>query len=79
MTGERVVRRLAAILAADVAGYSRLMGRDENGTLTRLKAHRTERLEPTLGFLFGELARSCPRGRRRVSLAARPLLRLRAL
>ena len=37
MTGERVVRRLAAILAADVAGYSRLMGRDENGTLTRLR------------------------------------------
>ena len=36
MTGERVVRRLAAILAADVVGYSRLMGRDENGTLGRL-------------------------------------------
>ena len=48
MRGERVVRRLAAILAADVAGYSRLMGRDEHGTLARLKAHRTERLEPTL-------------------------------
>jgi hypothetical protein len=32
LTGERVVRRLAAILAADVVGYSRLMGRDENGT-----------------------------------------------
>jgi class 3 adenylate cyclase len=45
LTGERVVRRLAAILAADVVGYSRLMGRDENGTLARLKAHRTERLE----------------------------------
>jgi adenylate cyclase len=48
MTGERVVRRLVAILAADVAGYSRLMGRDEQGTLIRLKAHRAERLEPTL-------------------------------
>jgi hypothetical protein len=35
-------RRLAAIVAADVAGYSRLMGRDESGTLARLKAHRTE-------------------------------------
>jgi class 3 adenylate cyclase len=35
-----VTRRLAAILAADVAGYSRLMGADEEGTLTRLKAHR---------------------------------------
>ena len=55
MTGERVVRRLAAILAADVAGYSRLMGRDEHGTLTRLKAHRTERLEPTLARHGGRL------------------------
>ncbi len=33
LTGERVVRRLAAIMAADVAAYSRLMGRDEYGTL----------------------------------------------
>ena len=33
-------RRLAAILAADVAGYSRLMGADEEGTLARLNAHR---------------------------------------
>jgi class 3 adenylate cyclase len=38
--GMTVTRRLAAILAADVAGYSRLMGTDEEGTLTRLKAHR---------------------------------------
>jgi adenylate cyclase len=38
MSGERVVRRLAAILAADVAGYSRLMGADEEGTLAALKA-----------------------------------------
>jgi class 3 adenylate cyclase len=44
---ERVARRLAAIVAADVVGYSCLMGRDENGTLARLKAHRTERFEPT--------------------------------
>ena len=57
MTGERVVRRLAAILAADVAGYSRLMGRDEHGTLTRLKAHRTERLEPTLARHGGRLVK----------------------
>jgi adenylate cyclase len=35
-------RRLAAILAADVAGYSRLMGADEEGTLERLKALRSE-------------------------------------
>ena len=39
---KRVERRLAAILAADVAGYSRLIGADEEGTLARLKAHRRE-------------------------------------
>ena len=39
-------RRLAAILAADVAGYSRLMGADEGGTLNRLKAHRRELVDP---------------------------------
>ena len=38
----RQTRRLAAILAADVAGYSRLMGADEEGTLERLKALRRE-------------------------------------
>jgi class 3 adenylate cyclase len=57
LTGERVTRRLAAILAADVVGYSRLMGRDENGTLARLKAHRTERLEPTLTRHGGRLVK----------------------
>ena len=57
MTGERVVRRLAAILAADVVGYSRLMGRDENGTLARLKAHRTTRLEPALTRHGGRLVK----------------------
>jgi len=57
LTGERVVRRLAAILAADVAGYSRLMGRDEPGTLARLKAHRTDRLGPTLARHGGRLVK----------------------
>jgi class 3 adenylate cyclase len=38
MNEERVERRLAAILAADIAGYSRLMGLDEEGTLRQLKA-----------------------------------------
>jgi adenylate cyclase len=57
MAGERVVRRLAAILAADVVGYSRLMGRDENATLARLKAHRTERLEPVLAHHGGRLVK----------------------
>jgi adenylate cyclase len=48
MAGERVERRLAAILAGDVAGYSVLMGVDEEGTLSRLNAHRREFLEPTI-------------------------------
>jgi TolB-like protein len=42
LTSERVTRRLTAILAADVAGYSRLMGTDEEGILAQLKAHRRE-------------------------------------
>ena len=43
---QRTERRLAAILAADVAGYSRLMSRDEEGTLQRLKSHLGELIEP---------------------------------
>ena len=43
-----VERRLAAIPAADVAGYSRLMGADEEGTLERLKAHRRELVDPKI-------------------------------
>ena len=50
-------RKLVAILAADVAGYSRLMGRDENGTLARLEFHRTERLEPVLARHGGRLVK----------------------
>jgi adenylate cyclase len=45
MTEERVERRLAAILAADIAGYSRLMGVDEEGTLSQLKAHRKDLID----------------------------------
>ncbi len=44
----RVDRRLAAILAADVAGYSRLMGADEEGTLARLNEHLRELIDPTV-------------------------------
>src|ERR1700674_4405726 len=44
----RVERRLAAILAADIAGYSRLMGADEVGTLTALKSHRREVVDPAV-------------------------------
>ncbi|MDI1282752.1 MAG: adenylate/guanylate cyclase domain-containing protein [Reyranella sp.] len=53
----REQRRLAAILAADVVGFSRLMGRDESGTLARLKAHRSERLEPALARNGGRLVK----------------------
>jgi adenylate cyclase len=45
---ERVERRLAAILAADVAGYSRLMGADEEGTHERLKTHLRELVDPKI-------------------------------
>jgi adenylate cyclase len=48
MTPPRIERRLAAIMAADVAGYSRLMGIDEVGTLNALKEHRRERIDPTI-------------------------------
>ena len=44
----REQRRLAAIVAADVVGYSRLMGRDESATLTRMREHRKQRFEPVL-------------------------------
>src|ERR1700676_3208637 len=46
-------RRLTAILAADVAGYSRLMGADEEGTLERLKALRCELLDPKIADQHG--------------------------
>ena len=47
------VRRLTAILAADVAGYSRLMGVDEEGTHERLKAHLVELIDPKIGEYHG--------------------------
>jgi TolB-like protein len=51
-------RRLAAILAADVAGYSRLMGADEEGTLERLKALRRELIDPKIAEHRGRLAKT---------------------
>src|SRR5690349_13025149 len=48
MSGDRVERRLAAILAADVVGYSRLMGRDEAGTFGRLRTLRRELIDPKI-------------------------------
>jgi transposase len=43
-----VERRLAAILSSDVVGYARLMRADEEGTLARLRAHRTELIDPKI-------------------------------
>src|SRR5215469_15943680 len=51
-------RRLAAILAADVAGYSRLMGADEEGTHERLKTHRRELIEPKIGDHHGRIVKN---------------------
>jgi adenylate cyclase len=51
-------RRLAAILAADVAGYSRLMGADEEGTHERLKAHRREFVDPRIGEHSGRIVKT---------------------
>jgi TolB-like protein/class 3 adenylate cyclase len=51
-------RRLAAILAADVAGYSRLMGADEEGTLERLKALRHELLDPKIAEHHGRIVKT---------------------
>jgi len=58
MSGERVDRRLTAILAADVAGYSRLMGADEEGTLARLKAHRRDLVDPKIGEHRGRIVKT---------------------
>ena len=50
-------RKLVAILAADVAGYSRLIGADEEGTLRRLKAHRTELIAPKVAEYHGRIVK----------------------
>jgi class 3 adenylate cyclase len=51
-------RRLAAILAAGVAGYSRLMGMDEEGTFDRLKAHRRELVDPKIKEHHGRIVKT---------------------
>src|SRR5262245_45781805 len=58
MAEARVERRLAAILAADVAGYSHLMGVDEEGTLTALKAHRREIIDPKIAEYRGRIVKT---------------------
>ena len=54
----RVERRLAAILAADIVGYSRLMGADEVGTLQALKAIRRELADPTIAAHHGRVVKT---------------------
>ena len=60
----RVERRLAAILAADIAGFSRLMGADEEGTLGRLKALRRELLDPKITERHGRVVKTTGDGLR---------------
>jgi adenylate cyclase len=52
------IRRLAAILAADVAGYSRLMGADEEGTHERLKAVRRQLIDPKITEHHGRIVKT---------------------
>jgi adenylate cyclase len=58
MTRTTATRRLAAILAADVVGYSRLMGADEEGTHERLKAHLREVVEPQICDHHGRIVKT---------------------
>jgi class 3 adenylate cyclase/TolB-like protein/Tfp pilus assembly protein PilF len=58
LASERVERRLTAVLAADVAGYSRLMGADEEATLARLKAHRRELVDPKIAEHRGRIVKT---------------------
>jgi adenylate cyclase len=55
---ERLDRRLAAILAADVAGYSRLMGLDEEGTVAQLKKHRANLIDPRIAEHRGRIVKT---------------------
>jgi adenylate cyclase len=55
---ERAERKLAAILAADVAGYSRLMGADEEGPVSRLKTIRRELIDPKIKEHHGRIVKT---------------------
>src|ERR1700731_4128708 len=58
MAKARVERRLAAVLAADVAAYSRMMGVDEEGTLAALKAYRRELIDPKIAEHHGRIVKN---------------------
>ena len=55
---EGTQRRLAAIVSADVVGYSRLMGRDETGTIASLRAHRAELIDPKIAEFGGRIVKT---------------------
>ena len=57
MAEERTQRRLAAILAADVVGYSRMMGVNEAGTLTALKAWQRDIVQPLMTKHYGRVVK----------------------
>src|SRR5262249_15956336 len=58
MPEDRVDRRLAAIFAGDIAGYSRLMGADDEGTLRQLKIHRKELVDPKITEHRGRIVKT---------------------
>ena len=55
---EKIQRRLAAIVSADVVEYSRLMGADETGTLAALRSHRAELIDPAIGEYDGRIVKT---------------------
>ena len=71
MAEQHVERRLAAVLAADVVGYSRLMAGDEEGTLARLNVLRRQFLEPTIAEHRGRIVkRNSSKNPRRLAYSA---------
>src|ERR1700682_847777 len=58
LSSEHVERRLAAVLAADIAGYSRLMGRDEEGILAQLKSFRKALIDPAIAEHRGRIVKT---------------------
>src|SRR3954467_3737731 len=71
-------RHLAAILAADVAGYSRLMGVDEEGTLGRLKAHRRQLVDAKIQEHHGRIVKTTGDGMLRAGSISRAASNLTA-
>src|ERR1700719_4744576 len=57
-SSQQVERQLVAIVAADISGYSRLMGADEEGTLTRLKACRRDLIDPGIAGRRGRIVKT---------------------